>query len=210
MPRLTNSYLPVIVRSGLSGHALTLRHALIQDAAYQALLRSKRRRFHRAVAETLVETLPETAETQPELVAYHYMAADLAERAVAYWQRAGERALARSANFEAVDHFQKALVLAAKLETSNERSHALLAARMSLGQALSDAGQMGESVAAFGLAAHQAREQGNTKAFVTCALGFDLAQFLANEPLDQSTELLTEALSAINPTVDKPVRFKAG
>ena len=64
----------------------TFKHALIQDAAYQSLLRSTRQQYHQRIAQVLAERFPETAETQPELLAHHYTEAGLA--------RAGRRLLA--------------------------------------------------------------------------------------------------------------------
>jgi predicted ATPase len=81
------------------------KHALIQDAAYQSLLRSKRQQYHQQIAQVLEERFPETRETQPELLAHHYTEAGLREQAIAYWQMAGQRAVERSANVEAISHF---------------------------------------------------------------------------------------------------------
>ena len=78
------------------------KHALIQDAAYQSLLRSTRQQYHQRIAQVLEARFPETAETQPELLAHHYTEAGLSAQAIAYWQRAGQRAIERSANLEAI------------------------------------------------------------------------------------------------------------
>jgi predicted ATPase len=78
----------------------TFKHALIQDAAYQSLLRSTRQQYHQRIAQVLETQFPETAETQPELLAHHYTAAGLYEPALASWKRAGERALGPSGAFE--------------------------------------------------------------------------------------------------------------
>src|SRR5262247_1669435 len=72
------------------------KHALIQDSAYASLLRSTRQQVHQQVAQLLEARVPETVETQPELVAQHYMAAGCTEQAVVYWQRAGQQASDRS------------------------------------------------------------------------------------------------------------------
>ena len=61
------------------------KHALVQDAAYQSLLKSTRQRFHQTIARTLEEQFPATAETQPELLAYHYTEAQLTDQAIDYW-----------------------------------------------------------------------------------------------------------------------------
>jgi len=97
------------------------RHALIRDAAYESLLRSQRREYHRKLAEVLQQDFPETVEAQPELVANHFTEAGLIGRAIPYWQRAGQRALERSANTEAIHLFGVGLELLKKLPESAER-----------------------------------------------------------------------------------------
>ena len=78
------------------------KHALIQDTAYQSLLKSTRQQYHQQIAQVLEERFPDTKETQPELLAHHYTEAGLIEQAIPYWQQAGERAIQRSANVEAI------------------------------------------------------------------------------------------------------------
>jgi hypothetical protein len=78
------------------------KHALIQEAAYQSLLKSMRQQYHQQIAQMLAKRFPETVETQPELLAHHHTEAGLAAQAVSYWQRAGQRAIERSANVEAI------------------------------------------------------------------------------------------------------------
>jgi predicted ATPase len=75
------------------------KHALIQEAAYQSLLRSTRQQHHQRIAQVLETRFPDTVKTQPELLAYHYTEAGLSAKAVGYWQRAGQRALAGSFGF---------------------------------------------------------------------------------------------------------------
>jgi predicted ATPase len=67
------------------------KHALIQDTAYQSLLKSTRQRYHQRIAQVLAAQFPETVETQPELLAHHYTEAGLNEQAIPYWQQAGPR-----------------------------------------------------------------------------------------------------------------------
>jgi len=97
------------------------KHALVGDVAYQSLLRSTRRRHHLRVAETLVERMPQVAEEQPELVAYHLTQAGEGERAIAYWQQAGERANAQVAHEEARSHWLQVRRLVAELEDSPKK-----------------------------------------------------------------------------------------
>jgi len=75
------------------------KHALIQEAAYQALLKSTRQRYHQQIAQVLETRFPDTVKTQPELLAHHYTEAGLNAKAVGYWRRAGQRALAGSFGF---------------------------------------------------------------------------------------------------------------
>ncbi len=97
------------------------KHALIQDAAYQSLVKSKRQQIHRTIAQILEERFPETRSEQPELLAHHYSEADLTVQAVVFWEAAGQRAQERWANAEAIGHFRKGLKLIAGLAESGER-----------------------------------------------------------------------------------------
>ena len=112
------------------------RHALIQDAAYQSLLRSTRQRYHRHIAQTLAERLPEIKETQPELLARHYTEAGLIAQAIPYWLQAGRQAGRRSAHVEAISHLTKGLELLATLPDGPERAQEELALQMALGTSL--------------------------------------------------------------------------
>jgi predicted ATPase len=87
------------------------KHALIQDTAYQSLLISTRQRYHQQIAQVLAEQFPELSETKPELFAHHYTQAGLNAQAIPYWQRAGQHAVERSANVEAMRYLSKALEL---------------------------------------------------------------------------------------------------
>jgi predicted ATPase len=75
----------------------SFKHALVQDAAYQSLLKSKRQQLHARIAQMLEQRLPDAIETAPEVLARHLTEAGLTERAFPYWRRAGELAVARSA-----------------------------------------------------------------------------------------------------------------
>ena len=112
------------------------KHVLIQEAAYQSLLKSTRQQYHQRIAQVLEAQFPETAATQPELLAYHYTEAGLNERAIGYWQRAGARALQRSANPEAVQHLTRGLHLLATLPETPARAHQELDLQIALSPAL--------------------------------------------------------------------------
>jgi tetratricopeptide (TPR) repeat protein len=111
--------------------------------------------------------------------------------------KAGDRALGRSANYEAVDHFQNALAMAEDLPGQAQQKE-VLEATLKLGEALTTAGRVSESAAKYRLTAQLAREAGDTKAFIRSTLGFDAAQFLSAKPLAESLPLLTEAMDQID------------
>jgi len=90
----------------------SFKHALVRDAAYESLLRSRRRLLHRKIATALCERFPKVADTEPEVIAHHFTLAELPEAAVAWWDKAGWRALNRSAYSEAIAHLGKAVGLA--------------------------------------------------------------------------------------------------
>jgi tetratricopeptide (TPR) repeat protein len=89
----------------------TFKHALVQDAAYVTMLRSRRRQLHSSIAKALVERFPAVVERLPEVVAHHFTEAGLAGEAIDYWRKAGRLASARSANHEALKSFEQALHL---------------------------------------------------------------------------------------------------
>jgi class 3 adenylate cyclase/predicted ATPase len=102
------------------------KHALIQEAAYQSLLKSTRQQYHQRIAQVLAAQFPEITATQPELLARHYTEAGLPSEALPYWHQAGQRHLARSAYAEAFQHLTTGLeVLATVPETLARHQHEL-------------------------------------------------------------------------------------
>jgi predicted ATPase len=112
------------------------KHALVQDAAYQSLLKRTRQLYHQQVAQLLEERFPETVETQPELLAHHYAEAGLAEKSIPYWFKAGQRAIERSANLEAIEQLARGRALLAEQPASVERDMQELDMCLALGPAL--------------------------------------------------------------------------
>ena len=85
------------------------KHALIQDAAYESLLKSTQKQYHHQIAEVLERDFREVTESAPELLAQHFTAAGFNKKAIVYWEQAGQRALERAANREAIKHLEMAL-----------------------------------------------------------------------------------------------------
>jgi predicted ATPase len=109
------------------------KHALIQDATYQSLLKSTRQKYHQKIAQVLEKYFADTMETQPELLAHHYTEAGLFEQAVGYWHQAGKRATQRSANVEAINHLTKGLEVLMNLPDTFERARQELDLQTTLG-----------------------------------------------------------------------------
>jgi predicted ATPase len=143
------------------------KHALIQEAAYQSLLKSTRQQYHQRIAQVLAEQFSDIAETQPELLAHHYTEAGLNEPGVGYWQRAGERAIQRSAHVEAIGHLTKGLGVLQALPDTLERTRQEILLQTTLGP---------ELMAVKGYAAPEV-EHAYTRARVLCQQVGDIPQF---------------------------------
>ena len=92
------------------------KHALLQDAAYENLLKSRRQVLHRRVAEVVRDRFDDTAAAEPEILAHHFTQAGMTEAAIEWWGKAGDQALRRSAFQEAISHLGKAIEMADKVE----------------------------------------------------------------------------------------------
>jgi class 3 adenylate cyclase/tetratricopeptide (TPR) repeat protein len=112
----------------------TFKHALVQDTAYESLLRRARQQCHERIAAVLETQFPEVVETQPELLAHHYTEAGRGESAIDYWRRAGERSVERSANVEAIVHFNKGLRMLMSLPDAPKRAQQELMFQLGLGK----------------------------------------------------------------------------
>jgi predicted ATPase len=112
------------------------KHALIQDTAYQSLLKSTRVQYHQQIARVLEERFLDIKANQPELLAYHYTEAGLIEQAIPYWQLAGWQANGRSANQESINHSTKGLDLLKTLPETPDRAQLELRLQLTLAGAL--------------------------------------------------------------------------
>jgi predicted ATPase len=118
-------------------HAVyTFKHALVRDAAYAGLLKSRRVHLHAASAKALEEKFPEIARTQPEIIAHHYTQARNHERALHYWYQAGKQSAARSGHNEAVGHLKKGLDQIPNIDNPMLRNKSELLLQTSLGNSL--------------------------------------------------------------------------
>jgi class 3 adenylate cyclase/tetratricopeptide (TPR) repeat protein len=135
LDQLVNSGL--VYRQGeIPDASFTFKHALVQQAAYETLLRSRRQQLHARIGQVLETRLGGIAETQPELLGRHFSEAGLQDRAVKYWLAAGRIATSRGANVEAASHAKRGLSELALLPLSGNRDSDELNLRVVLGTAL--------------------------------------------------------------------------
>jgi predicted ATPase len=124
----------ILYQHGVAPNArYVFKHALLQDAAYQSLLKSRRQQYHQQIAQVLETHFSESKENQPELLAHHYTEAGLVTQAITYWQHAGQKDIQHSANVEAINHFRAGLALLKTLPESMERVQQELTLQSTLG-----------------------------------------------------------------------------
>jgi predicted ATPase len=200
----------LLYQRGVAPQATYLfKHALIQEAAYQSLLRSTRQYYHQRAARVLTEQFPETAETQPELIAHHYTEAACHEQAIPYWQCAGQRAIERSAHVEAVAHLTQGLDVLMTLPDTRERARHELALRLALGTSLSvtkgwPAPEVGK---AYSRAQYLCQQGGETAQLFPVLWGLWHFHFVRGEP--QTARELGEQLLTLAQQHQEPTYFLA-
>lgn len=112
----------ILYQKGRPPHCTyTFKHALLEDALYNSLIKSSRHKFHQRIGEVLEESFPQTVETRPELLAHHYTEAGMPHKAISFWLRAGLRSRLRSADTEAISHLTKGLSMLRTVEESTKR-----------------------------------------------------------------------------------------
>ncbi len=141
--RLVSSEL-VFQRGVGSSRRYQFKHSLIQDTAYDSLVRSTKIEFHKRIAAALKNRFPGVGRSQPELMARHYMESEQTEEAVIYWNRASERALQQSANLEALHHADEGLRCVEKLPDGQRRDE--LSLSLHIHRSVAIAGTKGDAV----------------------------------------------------------------
>ena len=174
----------------------TFKHALVQEAAYQSLLKSTRQRYHGRIAQILVERFSDIAETRPEFVAHHFTEAGLGAPAVGYWQRAARRDIERSAAPEAIAHATRGLEVLSGLPESPERVALELGLLITIGLAWQHTkGWASPEMERTYTRAHElCREIGDTPQLVP-ALGGLYSFFITRGELATATELALRLLA---------------
>jgi class 3 adenylate cyclase/predicted ATPase len=111
------------------------KHVLLQDVAYGTMMRRKRQKLHAQIVQALETDRPDIVDSAPELLAQHCAGAGLIDRAIQYWRKAGDRAVAHSANREAIAHLRKGIDLLSRLPDSPERARRELNMQLTLAHA---------------------------------------------------------------------------
>jgi class 3 adenylate cyclase/predicted ATPase len=178
----------LLFRSGAPPDArYTFKHALVQDTAYETLLKSRRQKLHRQIADALRGEFPAVAAAEPELVAHHLTQAGLDEPAIEWWGKAGDQALRRSAFKEAAAHLCKAIELADKLTATAPSAGPAsnrLRLQTSLGNALiwAKGHQAPETSAAFARARELASQEEDTSERFAAYYGLISGHLNRSEP----------------------------
>lgn len=167
------------------------KHVLVQDAAYESLLRSQRVALHARIVNVIENQFSSIADDEPELVAHHCSRADLGEKAVDYWLKAGAKAVGRSANLEAISHLRNGLQGLPAVASEQERTRLELALQLTLGQALIAARgyTAAETTQAFARAEQLVEKIGDTRQRYSALYGIFVGHLIAGR-IDLASETI--------------------
>ncbi len=188
----------------------TFKHALVQDTAYESLLRKTRQQWHGRIADVLISQAEQMGESSPELLAHHYTEAGQTVDAINYWAKAGLQAQERSANNEAISHFRQGLALVETLDESPERDLLEFQFLIPFGVALLTT--QGYAAPEVGPVFERARVFGQK--FAEPAVQFHIhwgiwAWRVVREELEICSRMFDEALALIKPLDDPGLNIEA-
>ncbi|MBV8334811.1 MAG: AAA family ATPase, partial [Alphaproteobacteria bacterium] len=126
----------LVIARGLADERYTFKHALVRDAAYAGLLRSRRVQLHAAIAGAIERSFAHVVEAEPETLAHHLTEAGLHEKAAGYWLRAGKIAVGRYANIEAIAHLRRGIEALSSFADSASKDRLELDLQFALGPCL--------------------------------------------------------------------------
>ena len=188
----------------------SFKHALVRDAAYGGLLKTRRAQLHSALATVFEQKFFDVVKTQPEILAHHLTEAGLAEKAVQYWLLAGKKAAQRSANLEAIAHLQKGLEAARTIAEDRQRDRTELDMVMVMGPCLiATQGPAGsDSTAAFTHARALGERLGDPPEYLQVMFWFTTASVMRGQ-LPLAHETITELLDRAQARGDRPALLNA-
>jgi predicted ATPase len=199
----------LLFRQGVPPHATYLfKHALVQDTAYGALLRSSRQELHVRVATTLKEHFADLVDRQPELLAHHLTGAGQVEQAADQWLKAGQFAAAHSAHAEAVSHFDRGLSLLGSLSDA-QRDRLEIKLQLAKGVSLISAKgfSSAEAAKAHARAQELSEKTGDIESLFVAIWG--VWQFRRMSDLNAASELSDKLLSLVEKNKNDGLRLEA-
>ena len=188
----------------------TFKHALIQEAAYHSLLKSRRQQFHRRIAKVLLDQFRSEAEAQPELVALHHTRAGDCDAAVSWWQKAGQYAFRRASYAEAIAHYSSGLRVLESLPDERRRAQLELALQVELGYSLIPLRGWGalETAQAFSRAGDLSRQIGDTPSQFRALWGVGAFHFVRGDQ-HKAREIAEQCLALAQQTNDDDALIEA-
>ena len=183
----------IIYESSRGTGSFAFRHALIQDAAYQAILRRRKRELHGSLARALEKLRTDEVAREPELLARHYTEAGDAPHALESWTAATRRALERSATYEAVSHAKEALAVCEGMVEHGTLSPDVAKARILLSEAETQAGNLPQALKSAWQAAEEARSLDDPDIFTSAAMGYMDSVMLSGDSPAPAIALCKEA-----------------
>lgn len=201
----------LVFRRGTIPQAVyTFKHALVRDAAYAGLLKSRRAQLHAALANAFEQTFPETLESQPETVAHHLTEAGLPDSAARQWLLAGKKAVQRSAHLEAIAHLQKGLDVVRSMAPGPKRDRTELDFVLAMGPCLiATQGPAGsDAVAAFARANELCERIGDPPEFLQVLFWLTTASVMRGE-LPRAHDTITPLLERAEGRRDRPALLNA-
>jgi class 3 adenylate cyclase/predicted ATPase len=197
-------------RGELPQAVYTFKHALVRDAAYSSLLRSRRSHLHAMIASVLEQRFPEIVQAQPETLAHHLTEAGLAEKAVGFWLQAGKNAAQRSANIEAIAHLDRGIELLGRLPESPGKDRSELDLRFVLGSCLiaTQGPASNKAMATFALARHLCERLGDPPEYLQIMFWLVTASVVRGE-LPQAHEAIATLLGLAEARGDRPALLNA-
>lgn len=197
-------------RGTLSEANYVFKHAMIQEAAYQSLLKSRRQQYHQRIASVLVEHFADDADAQPEVVALHQTQAGDIDAAVNWWQRAGQHAFRRASYAEAIAHYSSGLRVLETLADERPRDQSELALQVELGYALIPLRGWGapETAQAFSRAGELCRQIGDTPSQFRALWGLGAFHFVRGDQ-HKAREVAEQCLDLARQTNDEDALIEA-
>src|SRR5260221_270196 len=200
----------VFCRGEIPQAVYTFKHALVRDAAYSGLLKSRRAALHATIADAFEQRFPEIVVAQPETLAHHLTEAGLFEKAVGYWLQAGKKAAMRSANLEAIAHSQRGIEASGHLPDGAQKDRLELDFQLVLGPSLiaTQGPASNKAVATFARARELCERLGDPPEHLQVMFWLTTASVIRGE-LPRAQETIAALLDLAEARGDRPALLNA-